>query len=243
MNDENNKINEEEKLNKVTILNHDKDSNSETGSTFLKDVFNFRNLFIDFNNMKLYFFISTMLFVIGVVIGFNANALEQLLQPSLQKIGEIGEKIERSDNSQLTGFIYIFKNNVQASLVMVYSGAFFSLLPIASLLMNGMLIGYVFKLVPQSGSDFSMMELFLRGILPHGIFEIPAILIASAYGIKLGVLIMKWLVQSGEKDLRSKNKSALISFMKLSVTLVIFTVATLMLAAIIESTITPILLG
>ncbi|NDI37031.1 stage II sporulation protein M [Chengkuizengella sediminis] len=73
--------------------------------------------------------------------------------------------------------------------------------------------------------------------------EIPVILIASAYGIKLGVLIMKWLIQSGNNNLRAKNKSEFLAFMKLSVTLVIFTVAVLMLAAIIESTITPILLG
>ncbi|NDI37030.1 stage II sporulation protein M [Chengkuizengella sediminis] len=171
MNDENNKINEEEEFNNVSTSNNDKKSNSEKTSLFLKEVINFKSLFVNFRDMKVYFYISTLLFVIGAVIGFKADVLEQLLQPALLKIGEIGEKIESSDNSQLAGFIYIFKNNVQASLVMVYSGFFFSLIPVASLLMNGMLIGYVFKLVPQSESEFGVFELFLRGILPHGILK------------------------------------------------------------------------
>ncbi|MFS1514637.1 stage II sporulation protein M [Chengkuizengella sp. SCS-71B] len=243
MNDENYKIHKEEKLNNVTTSKNEFKSNSDKISLFLKEVLNFKNLFVNFKEMKVYFYISTLLFVVGIITGFNSETVEQFIQQSIQGLEEKARDIQASDNPHVTAFIIIFTNNVKVSLIAIYSGFFFSLFPVFLLLTNGMAIGYLFKLIPQSGSEFGMFELFLRGILPHGIFEIPAILIASAYGIKFGVLIMKWLIQSGNNDLRAKNKIEFIAFMKLLVTLVIFTVATLMLAAIIESTITPILLS
>ncbi|MDP5276921.1 stage II sporulation protein M [Chengkuizengella axinellae] len=237
MTDKENVKNEmDEQINKEIGSDHKNESN------FIRDVFNFKTLFRNFKEMKVYFFISTMLFLFGGFIGFYVDILDPFLQPLLQRIGELAEKIESSENTQLAAFLVIFQNNLTASLIMVYSGIIFSIYPIFALLLNGMLIGYLFKLVPQSGSEYGLLELFLRGILPHGILEIPAILIASAYGIKFGVLVMKWLAQFVELDLRRKNTLEFKKFLKLTITLVIFTFITLMLAAIIESTITPMLL-
>jgi stage II sporulation protein M len=78
----------------------------------------------------------------------------------------------------------------------------------------------------------------LQGILPHGILEIPAIIIASAYGIRLGMFVLKglflWLSPNNKTAFRAEFRG----FMQMSMQLVMFLTIVLFVAAIIESTFT-----
>jgi stage II sporulation protein M len=88
-----------------------------------------------------------------------------------------------------------------------------------NILSNGIVLGYVFsKLV-----DASKLTEFWR-ILPYGIFELPAIFISLALGIKLGMFIF-----SKEKiaELKIRFKESLIVF-------VFCVIPLLITAAIIE---------
>lgn len=87
------------------------------------------------------------------------------------------------DISSFQLFLYIFLNNSIKAFLVVLFGFFFGIVPIFFVFTNAELIGLVLAV-------FGAREGFLKvvlSLLPHGIFEIPAILIASGYGLWLGV--------------------------------------------------------
>ncbi|MFA9416514.1 stage II sporulation protein M [Natrinema sp. HArc-T2] len=74
----------------------------------------------------------------------------------------------------------LFGNNWLVALTTAYAGVAFAIPAIVSLLFNGVSIGVVARL------EADPLEL-AAFVVPHGLLEIPAILIASALGISVGV--------------------------------------------------------
>ncbi|MNF03889.1 hypothetical protein D3C80_2032940 [compost metagenome] len=81
-----------------------------------------------------------------------------------------------------------------------------------------------------------MFQLIVKGLLPHGIIEIPAIIIACAFGLRFGGKV----IQSMSGRVRGSSWA---EFMRQTVTASVWIVILLLLAAIIESTITLALLS
>ncbi|SDR34263.1 stage II sporulation protein M [Natronobacterium texcoconense] len=94
--------------------------------------------------------------------------------------------LEASIGARLEGHIppaaalEFFGNNWMVAIMTAFSGLALVVPAIISLLFNGVFMGVL------SRFEVEPMEL-LAFVIPHGIFEIPAILIASALGISLGV--------------------------------------------------------
>tara|TARA_Y100000310_G_C20700547_1_gene829424 strand:+ start:1413 stop:2003 length:591 start_codon:yes stop_codon:yes gene_type:complete len=76
---------------------------------------------------------------------------------------------------------FIMQNNVQSALYGVFGGLFFGVFPVVTGLLNGVVIGYVLGRV----YDVSGLIDFWR-LLPHGVFELPAIFIALGLGLRFG---------------------------------------------------------
>ena len=55
---------------------------------------------------------------------------------------------------------------------------------------NGELVGFVFGIARQRGISISRV---MAGIVPHGILEIPAIILSSGYGLWLGYKFYRFL--------------------------------------------------
>lgn len=188
--------------------------------------------------MRGYVAFSLILFMAGMVIGGTNVQLEQYISGQLEGLQQISNTINDSSNPTLLSFIFIFLNNAIKCIIIMYLGAAFALIPIVFLVINGMVLGYLFT---HHSAVISTFELIWRGILPHGIIEIPALLIASAYGIRLGMLTF-----SGVGHLITRKKgigSVYEAFMVRTVPLMLALTVALLLAAIIESTITPWLLA
>lgn len=182
--------------------------------------------------------LSTLLFIVPMFIGyFCAPYLESLLQPMVDNFesriqkGEIKLTIES-----------IFFNNFQVAIIM-YSGAIsLGFITAILLISNGLFLGYF--------ATNSPIDLFLILTLPHGIFEIPGIIIAGAGGFTLITFLPYFLRdivtfeynQWGERPkLRDRvvisfNKN----FKKINHSLILFGIATILLiiAAFIEVYIT-----
>jgi stage II sporulation protein M len=79
--------------------------------------------------------------------------------------------------------------------------------------------------------------------LPHGIIEIPAIVIASAFGIRFGAILFKGLLSILSPRGRAACKEELLQFLRITPVLCVCLVVVLLAAAIIESTITPWIMG
>jgi len=124
--------------------------------------------------------------------------------------------------------IIIFLKNLLASAMAMLLGLGLGLIPLLVVTSNGFLLGIVAHGAVQQGG-----LLFLAaGILPHGIFELPAVLVSIAIGFRLGYLLA--LILAREKaDLAGETRIAVRLLWR-------YITPTLFLAAIIETFITPI---
>ncbi|MBM3232418.1 stage II sporulation protein M [Candidatus Pacearchaeota archaeon] len=164
---------------------------------------------------KKYVYLSMIIFFLSAVLGYFASSQLGFLDEQLR---EIFLKTQGLDALELLWFI--FSNNVTSALSVLFLGAFFGIFPLFNAIFNGAVLGYVYsKAVPVAGL------LVIWRILPHGIFELPAIFISLGLGIHLGMSFF-----NNEKMLTFKRRfrGSLKVFLALVVPL-------LMLAAIIES--------
>ncbi|BCG61159.1 stage II sporulation protein M [Paenibacillus sp. URB8-2] len=180
--------------------------------------------------------ISCLLFIVGIIAGWlGTGELERLLMEQLKGLGSISEDLRKSSNPQLSFFVFIFMNNSIKGVLIIFLGALFGILPAIFLLINGGVIGYlVHSFVLQ---DRDVFELIVKGLLPHGIIEIPAIVIACAFGLQFGAKTASSMIG------RNRTGGDWSSFMRQTLTASIWIVILLLIAAVIESTVTFALLS
>lgn len=138
--------------------------------------------------------------VILAVIGYwscyqwtTVNVPKMLSRASGKDISDIvkgaRQSIGLAQANQNLSAPLIFENNVRASFVIFLAGMVsFSVLGIIAYLFNIGLVGGVLGMFKLIG--FSPLILFITGLLPHGVFELPALLLASAAVLRLGVVLV-----------------------------------------------------
>jgi len=142
---------------------------------------------------KSFILVGVILFVIGGIAGYTVY----LNNPDLANLegssifSGLEQKISFFQNLNILGkIIFIFLNNLLVALISVFLGAILGLFPIFIALMNGFVVGIVAgKVLESNGIGY-----LLVGLVPHGIFEIPAILIAIGLGLKFGYLIISTII-------------------------------------------------
>lgn len=202
-------------------------------------MFKWRLIWEHFKQMNPYIAFGSILFLAGMVIGGTNPAFRAFLDEQLKGLGQLAEMIDDSKNPTLTMMIFIFLNNAVKSILVMYLGALFGVLPFFFLVVNGMMIGYLLKTTAELHGGGYVMELIVKGLLPHGILEIPAIIIACAYGMRFGVLIFKAAGSLVFARSKTGNISReLESFVVRTVPVMVILTITLLIAAVIESTIT-----
>jgi stage II sporulation protein M len=74
-------------------------------------------------------------------------------------------------------------HNFIAARLIIVLGSFFGIIPVLAIGHNGFVLGAVFRLATDT---MGYVEASVC-ILPHGLLEIPALLISAAYGLWIGV--------------------------------------------------------
>ena len=118
-------------------------------------------------------------------VGFLTYPFYPAMLPKLQKfLEEVFKEILGEDKFtvSLTTAFEIFRNNLTASVLAVAFGIFFGLAPLLAVVMNFFIIGFLLSVFVFSGQA----HYFFLAIAPHGILELPAVLVASALGLRLG---------------------------------------------------------
>lgn len=133
---------------------------------------------------KNFIWLVILFFIISALIGFFIPAPESFVQKILEYIAELLEKTAGMSGLELTGFIFL--NNLQSSFGVVIFGFVFGLVPIIATLANGYVIGFVASMTVNLEGI-----VFLWRLLPHGIFELPAIFISLGMGVKFGTFIFQ----------------------------------------------------
>ena len=120
-------------------------------------------------------------------------------------------------------FIFIFQNNLKSSFIGLTSGILLGILPLIMIFFNGYLLGFISNKVTQA-YNFGV----LWRLLPHGIFEIPAIIISLGLGVRIGVSLISTDFKQIKKNLLYHIENSLIVFL-----FVVFPL--LLIAALIEA--------
>jgi uncharacterized membrane protein SpoIIM required for sporulation len=132
-------------------------------------------------------------------------------------------------------FWFIFGNNIRALFIIAVLGLVsFGTLGILAYVLNASLIGGVLGAFKTFG--YSPLLLLLTGILPHGIFELPALILSTAAVLHVGVMIV---TPEARKTLGETLIVGIADWAKINLGLVIPLLA---IAAAIETWITPVLL-
>ena len=83
--------------------------------------------------------------------------------------------------SHLDWMSFLFSNNVMSSFFGLSLGFLFGIYSVFGAIINGYMIGFVASMAVESDGILSLWR-----ILPHGIFELPAIFISLGLGLKFG---------------------------------------------------------
>ena len=94
----------------------------------------------------------------------------------------ITEIIGLVEGKSLFGLVvFIFWNNLRASFLAIVFGIGIGIFPLIIAVVNGYLIGFVSRDVVGREGFFILWQL-----LPHGIFELPAVIFSIGIGMKIG---------------------------------------------------------
>lgn len=185
--------------------------------------------------------ISLVLFAAGIVAGTSTPGLDEYMNSQLEGIRQLANTIQESSNPTLMMIAVIFFNNAIKGALVIYFGFLFGLFPIYFMVLNGMVIGYLVHRFALENGGAAAFDFVAKGLLPHGIIEIPVLIIAAAYGLKSGSFAFRFIGQLFARDGKLGQETA--QYVKSTVPIVIGVAVLLLAASLVESLITPILLG
>ena len=129
--------------------------------------------------------------------------------------------------------IKLFINNFEACILLFLGGASFGILTIFIMSLNGIVIGAIMEIIHKDHS----WAFIAAALLPHGIFEIPALILASSAILYIGIMLVTPRSQS---TLGEVFIEAIADWMKVGLGLVL---PLLTIAAVVETWVTPVLLS
>ncbi len=150
----------------------------------------------------------------------------ELFENELETRGHVERDIEFKDRSIFSSQLII--HNIKISILAIASGITFGIGTLYLISVNGLLLGCLGVLFIQHGKTLN----YLAYIMPHGVIELSAIIIAGAAGFKIGYSLLN---PCDMTRFESVKKGVGDSF-----DLVIGVVAMLFLAGIIEAFFTPV---
>ncbi|MHC1576497.1 MAG: stage II sporulation protein M [Methanosarcinaceae archaeon] len=133
--------------------------------------------------------------------------------------------------SPLEIMMFIFMNNTIKSLFAILLGLGFGLIPIFFIVYNGYVLG-VISYVTSSSEGFGFV---LAAIIPHGIIELPMVMLSAAIGLRLGQQVM-YAIMGRDVCIKDELLKGIYVFMYWIVPL-------LFIAAMVETFITPLVVS
>jgi stage II sporulation protein M len=176
-----------------------------------------------------YTVLSAIVFGVGVAAGLIA--LGWFPQAAAGVEGSVAEFVQLVHGMGPLGlFVFIVINNVVKAAVMMCLGIVFGLVPILFLVSNGIVLAVAAAIIAEQHGAL----VAVAGLVPHGIIELPAVLLAAAAGLRLGAVAIERVRRPG-----TDVKTELVKAWRFFVALIL---PALLVAAVIETVVTPFLL-
>ncbi|MBE6485799.1 MAG: stage II sporulation protein M [Methanosphaera stadtmanae] len=197
----------------------------------ITEIFGKRYLKEYFSRNKVYILISVFILIASAVLGVIFSDIIK------EFVIEILENIVLSMPENPTVYneaTFLFQNNIRANIIIMLGGLFFSIFSILAIIMNGLIIGFTYTIVTPLQ--------FIVGILPHGIFELPATVLSLVGAFLITKLEINLLDALFKKQLKEEIGKSNEIIKDIVLTFIIILIL-LIIAAIIEAGVTPVLLS
>lgn len=169
------------------------------------------------NESRNFIFAIIGIFLLFALFGFFVAPPEAISVQIMDFIKDLIEKTKDLNQGEMIWFIFF--NNLQSSFFGLFLGWILGMFSVFFAILNGYILGVVSSMVVASEGYLTLTQL-----LPHGIFELPAIFISLGLGLKFGSFIF-----------RKKKSEAFRNYLWNSVrTFLLVVVPLLIVAAIIE---------
>ena len=180
------------------------------------------------HSLKKYFVPIIVIFIFSLIIGLFAAALYPEKSLSLiDSFKEIFGWITVLDPFER--MLAIFKNNAIDSFLALVLGIGFGIVPVFIVAINGFFLGMVALVFSKETSALFV----LAAILPHGIIELPMVLLSAGIGLRLGHEVYLYF-KGTRTDLKEEFKRGIWFFIR-------YIIPLLFIAAFIESYLTPVI--
>lgn len=193
----------------------------------MQRIFNYYKNLIYESRKWIYF--TLMIFLLGFVWGVIISSTYSQL--TRQIFGQYSSSLNLASKSNLETSIFIFNRNFSILATSTFGAFFFGVSAFVVTFANGLILGSIVSW-PEIYKVINPLQLLLL-LLPHGIFEYPALFLGLSFGLRLG---LNWIF--------AKNQRRLSVFLKnLKETMAIFVLVSLLLvvAAFIEGFLTEII--
>lgn len=179
---------------------------------------------------KKWLIIAIALFGIGFVLGLAAPAsMVNLLSEEIAALEEFASLL--APLPKFLVFTIIFIKNTSTLLLSFLLSPILCLVPVLALTLNGWLLAFVSTIIAQEKS----LGFVLAGLLPHGVFELPALVLGEAAALSFGTAAILALLKKERRNLFLPNLKQNLRYLLIAFVL-------LLPAAIIETFVTPLLL-
>ena len=181
-------------------------------------------------NYKKWLFISAGFFIFGLLLGFliptEGAALFLAEAAALDEMAGIIAPLP-----QIAVFIFILLKNISVVVLSFILSPLLCIVPVFTLVFNGGVIGLVSAIIMEEES----LPFLLAGILPHGILELPALIMGEAVAISFGIAVLQGIFGKDKQDKIKPNLKNNLKYLAISAGL-------FLAAAVIETFVTPVLL-
>jgi len=183
--------------------------------------------------IRAFIVVVVALFALSAALGYVIpGAYPELVDALLSGLQDKADQL--TGQQPLLMMLGIFWNNAFASLLALIFGLAAGLFPLFFVMSNGLAIGIVLEMIVAKMGTAGIL-VFLAGILPHGVIELPAVFISASIGLKLGYQALLSLIK--RQDVVTGELMAGLRIF------VFWIVPALFVAAFIETFVTSALLG
>jgi stage II sporulation protein M len=173
--------------------------------------------------------LATIIFFVSLVVGTLIG--QTSAEEAIRQLAHLLERLPPTGNLSVLLFLMIFINNAIKALGIIFLGILLGIPPLLFIGLNGFIVGSVSSAL----ESVKGWRYVIASVVPHGVIEIPIILLAVALGLTVGTESLKWLLRR-----ESQVKLQLSDCLKVYVRWILPALA---IATIIEVFVTPLLMG
>jgi stage II sporulation protein M len=181
-------------------------------------------------NYRKWIFISAGLFIFGLLLGlFIPTEGAGVFLKEAAALDEMAGVI--APLPQIVVFIFILLKNISVIVLSFILSPLLCIVPVVTLVINGGVIGLVSAIFMKEES----LSFVLVGLLPHGILELPALIIGEAVALSFGIAVLQGIFGKNKQDIIKSNLTSNLKYLAVSAGL-------FLAAAVVETFVTPVLL-